>query len=135
MRGSRPQSALRRLYSSSGWMGVPHQTPGRTILPGSTPACEPMTAPDEHARVVAEADLPADDRVRLDDGAARDAGLRRDDDALADLDVVADLHEVVYLRTAPDARLAQRAAVDARVRADLHVVLDRRPCPTCGNLW
>jgi hypothetical protein len=44
---SRPLTmAFWRLYSSSGWMGVPHQMPGRTIFPGRTPACEPMTAPD-----------------------------------------------------------------------------------------
>src|SRR5205085_10869003 len=78
----------------------------------------------QHARVVAEADLAADDRVRLDDGAARNAGLRRDDDSLADLHVVADLHEVVNLRPAPDACLAQSAAVNARTRADLNVVFD-----------
>src|SRR5436190_19801823 len=54
----------------------------------------------QHARVVAEADLAAYNRVRLDDGAARNARLRRYDDALADPHVVADLHEVVKLRPA-----------------------------------
>ena len=74
--------------------------------------------------MVAEADLAAYDRVRLDDCAARNARLRRDDDALADPHVVADLHEVVKLRPAPDSRLAQSAAVNTRVRADLNVVFD-----------
>src|SRR5205085_2290973 len=77
-----------------------------------------------HARVVAEADLTADDRVRLDDCAARNAGLRSDDDALAYPHVVADLHEVVNLRPATDPRLAQSAAVNATARADLNVVFD-----------
>src|SRR5256885_13091594 len=58
--------------------------------------------PRQHARVIAETYLAADDRVRLDDGAPRYAGLRRDDHALADLHVVPDLDEVIYLRPAPD---------------------------------
>ena len=74
--------------------------------------------------MVAEADLTADDRVRLDDGAPRNPRLRGDDHALADLHVVPDLHEVINLRPAPDARHPERRAVDARVRADLHAVLN-----------
>ena len=43
---------------------------------------------------------------------------------LADRDRVADLHQVVELGAAPDARLAERRAVDRGERADLDVVLD-----------
>jgi hypothetical protein len=37
---------------------------------------------------------------------------------------VPDVYEVVEFRPAPDARLPERAAIHARVRADLHVVFD-----------
>ena len=54
------------------------------------------------------------------------------DAALADRAVVSDLHEVVDLGAAADPRVAERAAVDGRVGADLDVVLDPRRARRCG---
>src|ERR1700689_1086533 len=42
----------------------------------------------------------------------------------ADPDVVSDLHEVVDLRPLADDSIARCAAVDRRIRADFHIVLD-----------
>ena len=55
--------------------------------------------------------------------AAREARLGHHDRRLADHDVVSHLHQVVELRAPPDAGVAERAAIDRRVRADLDVVL------------
>src|SRR5207244_12087107 len=77
--------------------------------------------------VVGDADLAAEHHAAADARRARNAGLGRDDAALADLDVVRDLHEVVDLRAAPDDRGAEHRAIDRRVGADLHVVLDEDP--------
>ena len=51
-------------------------------------------------------------------------GLRRDNHVLAELAVVADVHQIIDLRAAPNAGRLQRAAIDGRVRPDLHVVAD-----------
>src|SRR5204862_7617989 len=56
-----------------------------------------------------------------------DPYLRHEQAVLADLHPVADLHEVVDLRPLADDRVAERPAVDGRVRADLDVVLDAHP--------
>ena len=74
--------------------------------------------------VLAEADLAAEDGSVLDDAGAGDAGLRGDDDVAADHAVVGDVDEVVDLRALADAGLAERAAVDGGVGADLDVVGD-----------
>jgi hypothetical protein len=43
---------------------------------------------------------------------------------LADFDVMSDLDQVVQLRSTPNDGCLERAAVDARVRANFHVILD-----------
>jgi hypothetical protein len=43
---------------------------------------------------------------------------------LADFDVMSDLDQVVQLRSTPNNGCLERAAVDARVRANFHVILD-----------
>ena len=43
------------------------------------------------------------------------------------IDVVPDLHEIINFRAFADHRILERAAVDAAVGADLHVVLDDHP--------
>ena len=77
--------------------------------------------------MVRDADLPGEDHTAPDPARARDADLGDDDRVLADLDVVRDLHEVVDLGAAPHDRVAEHRAIDRRVGADLHVVLDEDP--------
>src|SRR2546421_7116750 len=79
-------------------------------------------APDRH--MVGEARLARQEHVVLDVGAARDSRLTGDQTARPDAAVVADLHEVVDLRPRADDRVVNAAAVDGRVRTDLHVVAD-----------
>ena len=74
--------------------------------------------------VFSNPDLAAEDGSVFDHARAGDAGLRCDDDVLADDAVVADVDEVVDLRAAADAGLAECAAVDGGVGADLDVVFD-----------
>src|SRR5262249_20639423 len=57
-------------------------------------------------------------------GGAGDADIGHDHAMPADRDVVGDLHEVVDLGALADHRIAERAAIDAAVGTDLHVVLD-----------
>jgi UDP-N-acetylglucosamine acyltransferase len=77
-----------------------------------------------NARLVADAYLPADDRVVLDNYSSREARLRGDDDVPADAAVVRDVNHVVELDAVSDLCNSQRRAVDARVRADLDIIAD-----------
>ena len=98
-------------------------------MPSATSRPHPGLARDRHAasRSVTcprVADLPRHLDVVADDRRAREAGKRGDGAMLADSAVVPDLHEVVDLRAGADPRAAGLRAVDARVRADLHVVVE-----------
>src|SRR5437867_1900662 len=62
--------------------------------------------------------------MRTDLRAAGDAGVPGHHGVRADLHVVADLDLVVELGAVADHRVAQRAAIDAGVGTDLHVVAD-----------
>ena len=55
---------------------------------------------------------------------ASDACLRNDHATPSNRNVVTDLHEIVDLRALADYRVAQRASIDCRIRADLHIVLN-----------
>ena len=83
---------------------------------------------DVHAvgqRQMAEHDgAAADGAMRADDRAAGDADATRHGRMPADAHVVADLDQVVELDAVLDHRVVERAAVDAGVGADLHVVAD-----------
>ena len=74
--------------------------------------------------VPGHATLPRHHHVVADRRAAGDADLRREQHAAADRHAVRDVHQVVDLRAGADARLADRRAIDRRVRADLDVVFD-----------
>ena len=76
--------------------------------------------------MVADAHLPSNHRAVAHRARARDARPRHENHVLADVAVVAHVHQVVELRSAADPRLLQRAAVDGRVGADLHVVLNHQ---------
>src|SRR5881628_1917671 len=75
-------------------------------------------------QVVREPDLARRDDAAAEVARARDPDLSHDDRVLADLDVVTDLDEVVDLGPAADDRPAEHGAIDRRVGADVHVVLD-----------
>ena len=68
--------------------------------------------------------LRRDDGVAAEPGAAGYAALPDEQAVLADDDVVRDLHEVVDFRAAPDDGRAERAAINARVRANLDIVVN-----------
>ena len=74
--------------------------------------------------MIAKAHLPADYAIVFYDDAAGNSGLGGDDASFADSHVVTDLDEVVDLCACPDAGFTQSPAVNARVGADLYVVLD-----------
>ncbi len=74
--------------------------------------------------VADETRLTADDDPLPQLRAARDADLGDDDGILPDHHVVGDLDEVVDLHPPLDPGPAEGAAVDGRVRADLHIVVD-----------
>ena len=71
-----------------------------------------------------DAHLPGEDAAVLDPHRARDANLRHEQAQPSDAHVVPDLHEVVDPRPRADHRVIDAAAIDRRVRADLHVRLD-----------
>ena len=56
--------------------------------------------------------------------AARNADLAGDDAMTANARVVPDLHEIINFGALADHRVAERAAIDRRVGADFHPVLD-----------
>src|SRR5688500_18561550 len=56
--------------------------------------------------------------------ASRNSDLRHDDAVIADAHVVTDVHQVVDLAAVADHRVTDGAAIDARVRADFHIVAD-----------
>src|SRR6202043_1161651 len=74
--------------------------------------------------MVADAHLPAHHDVIPDIDAAGYAGLRDDHAVPPDAAVVSDLHQVVDLGALADDGIPGRAAIDRRIGADLHVVLD-----------
>src|SRR5882724_6863881 len=84
----------------------------------------PEHGPVADGQMVRETDLAGGDDAATQSARARDADLGHDDRVLADLDVVTDLDEVVDLGPAADDRPAQHGAIDRRVGADVHVVLD-----------
>src|SRR5690606_31781814 len=93
----------------------------------------------EHARLrrdrraIPDRDVTGDPRLSAERHvpphlrAARDADLRDHDAVLAEPDIVRDVDQVVDLAAVADHRAADRAAVDARVRADLDIRADHAP--------
>src|SRR6185436_6255343 len=77
-----------------------------------------------HLDVTDHAGLGAHHHVVAQLRRASDAALGNDDAVPADHHVVGDLHEVVDLGALADHRVRQRAAVDGRIGADLHIVTD-----------
>ena len=122
-RPMRLSTATWRPNSISGTAGVP---PMRAPAGTSCVACDPpaICAPDADLDVADEARLAAHHHEVAELGGAGNARLADDDAMPADHHVVADLHEVIDLGALADHRVLERAAVDAAVGADLHVVLD-----------
>src|SRR6185437_1591070 len=75
-------------------------------------------------QMIADADLSAHHHIGTDGGGARDAHLAGDQAVMADLHVVGDVHEVVEHRAGADRRVADSAAVDGAIGAELDIVLD-----------
>jgi hypothetical protein len=121
--GSRESAADSRCHARSSRCGVPiTRAPAGTSL--CTPDCGPMNARSPMRLLARDAGLPEQHDAVLEHGRARDAGLRDDEALLTDTAVVSDLHQVVDLGAAADPRVAQRAAIDRGVGADLDVVGD-----------
>src|SRR6202171_4983322 len=74
--------------------------------------------------MVGEANLPAHHDVIPHGAAAGYTGLRDEHAVPSDGGVVSDLHQIVDLGALADDGISGRAAVDGRIGADLHVVLD-----------
>src|SRR4029077_17516424 len=83
--------------------------------------------------VIGKSDPPAHHDIVPDCAASRNAGMRGEHAVPPDLDVVRDLDEVVDLGPLPDHGVADRAAVDGRIGAYLHIVLDD-DAPALGDL-
>jgi hypothetical protein len=94
-------------------------------LAGQDASLRAYDGPALDACVVSHPDLTADDGIVFNHGAAGDSSLRGDDYALANQDVMRYLDQIIYLRRATDARLAQRAAINASVGPYLHVVINQ----------
>src|SRR5271156_125282 len=75
-------------------------------------------------RVVGASYLPAEQAPFADSGRARDSRLAREARVLADFAVVSDMHLVVELDAAMQHRRSHHRAIDRRIRADLHIVLE-----------
>src|SRR5207247_1553159 len=78
-------------------------------------------------QVVGHADVAGQDHVVADSSAPRDADTGHHQAALAQPHVVADVYQVVELGAPPYHRVVHTATVHARVRPDLHLVLDNAP--------
>ena len=93
------------------------------------------------AGAFADRQMPADRRLSAnpreitDLAGAGDASLRDDHAAASDRHVVADLHEIVDLRALADDRVAQRAAVDRRIGADLQHRPERSPAEFAASSY
>src|SRR6266566_4784775 len=80
--------------------------------------------------VIANLDMPNDTSLTAnqdtltDPHTAGNSGLRGDDGILADHNVVCDLHEIVDLRALLNPRPSKPCAVNSRVCADLHIIID-----------
>src|SRR6201999_1260717 len=71
-----------------------------------------------------DASLAADNHVIFDRRATRDPGLRANDTVFTYDHVVRDLHQIIDLGAFADFRDAETRAIERRICADLHVVLD-----------
>src|SRR5208282_4892846 len=74
--------------------------------------------------VIRDSDLPRDHDPFADCAAAGNARLRCNDRVLANLNVVGNLHQIIDFHAVGNPRGFERAAIDRRIRADLHVVAD-----------
>src|SRR5581483_3933481 len=91
--------------------------------------CEDATAGPEHRarfdpRLVADADLPADNGIVLHNNSSGETRLGRHYDVPSDAAVVGDVDHVVQFRAVADGSDAQSGAIDAGVGADFDVVAD-----------
>src|SRR6266498_2228234 len=68
--------------------------------------------------------LTANQDTLTDPDTAGNSGLRCDDGILADHNVVRDLHEIVDLCSFLDPGSAKTSAIDSRIGADLHIIVD-----------
>ena len=110
-------------HSLAGLAGVPtHLLAGGNVVHDAAAGRDHRAGPDRD--VVGNADPSAHHHVVSDRAAARNAGMRGKHAMPADLDVVRDLDEVVDLGPLPDHGVADGAAVDGGIGADLDVVLD-----------
>jgi hypothetical protein len=74
--------------------------------------------------MIRDAHLPADHDMMTKRTRAGNSGLRGDHRMHANLHVVSYVDEVIELHAFRDARVAQRAAIDSGVCANLHVIAD-----------
>src|SRR5208337_112029 len=104
-----------------------HYAFAANYLPGRNAALRAEDRTFLNTRVIGNANLSSDDDIVLDDCASGKAGLRGDHYIFADLDVVPDVDQVVDLRASANAGFVKCAAINSRVRANLHVVFDHEP--------
>ena len=120
---SRKSAACARSASLCGRAGYPGPRISRGRDIAEHPGLRADTAPLPTVRCPASPTWPASCAV-LDMRRAGNAHLRHDETERTDPNVVTDVHEIVDLRPRPDHRVIDAAAIDRRVRANLHIVAD-----------
>src|SRR6185437_11656650 len=93
---------------------------GRNVAEYARLSGDARTVADRH--VATDPGLPCDDDSVADVRRARNADLRHQQAQRSDTHVVSDLHEIVDARAGPDYSVIDAAAIDRRIRTDLHVV-------------
>src|SRR5581483_1674900 len=102
-----------------------HALAGGDILGGVR--CAGDLRPHADRYVPHHARLAAHHHIVLEHRRAGNADMAGQHAVPSDHDVVPDLNEIINFRPLTDDRVLERAAVDAAVGADLHVVLDDHP--------
>src|SRR5207248_1270767 len=95
-------------------------------------AADPCTAPD--GRVSADPDLSSENRPVFDHHRSGHANLRHDQTEATHTHVMRDVNEVVDLCPGADHGVADAAAIDRGVGANLDVVLDDAPADMRDSL-
>src|SRR5690349_693386 len=77
-------------------------------------------------RVLADANLAADNRARTNSGTSGDSSLSCDHSIFSDLNVMADVDHVVELRSTTNHRLIERSTIHSAVGSNLDIIFDEQ---------
>src|SRR5579864_2210864 len=115
------------LLDRSGGRSPEHYALSTNYFLTGNPALRSKNGSILDAHVVRDSDLAADDDIILYHCAAGETCLRRDHNVFANIDVVSHMYQVIDFCAAANAGDIERAAIDGRIGANLHVIFNDKP--------